>query len=262
VDVDLEKVFRAINRKMLIDFEEISAAIKHRGAKGRVREQEIVTEYLSKYIPGNIGLANGEIISADGQVSSETDIILFERNTTPYLLTKESYQVLPIECVYGVIEVKSRLDQTQLEDAYSKINRVKRMPKLALELHQGPIVRTTTIYDREWSFFPTLGFVIAFDSVDLRTLREHYLELIEDCPSEHRIDSIWVLNKGMLVNYNQTRGLIELAPGKDCVVRAMLSDNPLMLLTIQMQSLLLSAWMPNFMIKEYLQHANFGKLYD
>lgn len=175
---------------------------------------------------------------------------------------KEGYQIFPIECVYGVIEIKSHLDKDQLKDAFNKINYIKKMPKKAYEAQKGPVIKSTTVYDKEWSFFPTLGFVIAFESIDLKTLKKHYYDLVTKVEPEHRIDSIWVLNKGMLINFNPTLGLIELTPSRNNIVRWVLSDNPLMLLTIQLQSLLISGWMPHFMLREYLMRANYGSFYD
>lgn len=260
--MNLENVLRSINKKMLIDFDDISSEIEHRGAKGKVRERELVTEFLGKYCPSNIGLANGEIISSDDQISPETDITLFEKNSTPFLLIKEGYQVFPIECVYGAIEVKSFLDKAQLQDSFEKINKIKKMPKLAYEAQQGPIVQVTTVYDKKWSYFPTLGFVIAFDSLDLKTIKNHYTDMMAGHSLEHRIDSIWVLKKGMLINFNPTINMIELTPGSNNFPRAVLSDNPLMLLTIHLQSLLASGWMSRFMINHYLKNANHGTFYD
>ena len=250
--MNLENVLRSINKKMLIDFDEISSEIEHRGSKGKVREKEILKEFLTRYCPCNIGLSDGEIISTDDQVSPQTDITLFEKNSTPALLTKEGYQVFPIECVYGVMEVKSFLDKAQLQDSFEKIKRIKKMPKLAYEAQRGPVIQSTTLYDKEWPYFPTLGFVIAFDSLDLKTLKSHYLDLIAGHPPEQQIDSVWVLKKGMLINYNPTTNMIEMAPSSKTFPRSVSSDNPLMLLTIHLQSLLASGWMPKFMIANYL----------
>lgn len=260
--MNLEKIFGSINKKMLIDFDEISSEIEHRGSKGKVRENEIIKEFLTKYCPSNIGLCDGEIVSTDDQISPQTDVVLYEKNTTPALLTKEGYQVFPIECVYGVVEVKSFLDKAQLQDSFEKIKKIKQMPKLAYEAQRGPIVLSTSLYDREWTHFPTLGFVIAFDSLDLKTIKAHYMEFIAGHPSEQQIDSIWVLKKGMLINYNSTTDQIELTPSSKTVVRAVSSDNPLMMLTIQLQSLLASGWMPPFRIGHYLKNASHGSFLD
>ncbi len=259
--MNLENIFKSINKKMLLDFNEISSEINHRPSKGKVREIEVINEYLKKYIPGNIGVANGEIISSDDQVSNETDIIFYEKNSTPFLLQKEGFQVFPIECIYGGIEVKSFLDGTQLKDSFKKINKLKKMPKVAFDEGNKIIKSTTNLYDKEWNYFPTLGFIIAFDSIDLKTLKAHLDKISKNELVEHRIDSIWILNKGAIINLNRTSGQLELAPSKNTVTQAMLSDNPLMLLTIQLQSLLQSAWMPMFLIQRYLGNADYGKFY-
>ncbi len=112
-----------------------------------------------------------------------------------------------------------------------------------------------------WNYFPTLGFIIAFDSIDLKTLKDRLDEISNNERIEHRIDSIWVLNKGAIINQDTTTGQIELAPTQSTRTQAILSDNPLMLLTIQLQSLLQSGWMPMFIIKHYLTNARYGELY-
>src|SRR5437762_100319 len=107
--MNFEGVIKAVGKKMVVDFEDISSEVTHRGAKGRIREQRIVTDYLTKYLPSKIGIGTTEIVSSDDQISHETDIVLYDKFTTPYLLKEECYQIFPIECVYGVLEVKSYL---------------------------------------------------------------------------------------------------------------------------------------------------------
>ena len=258
--MDLEQLFRSINRKMLLDFEEISSQVQHRGAKGRMREKLIVSDYLQKYLPGNIGVSNGEIVSTEGQVSPEQDIIFYERNSSPFLLAEEGFQVFPIECVYGVLEVKSHLDKSSLTEAVAGIHRVKMMKKLAFAEQRSVVVRSTELYGKTWPHFPTLGFIIAFDSIDLKTLLSHYDDLVNTFSIEERVDSIWVLRKGMIINHNPKSGTIELAPSPSTDSRVMLSDNPLMLLTIQLQALLGSGWMARFSMLPYLDDAIYGDL--
>ncbi len=255
-----ENVFRGIKEKMLIDFNDISSAISHRGAKGRVREIEIVTEYLQRYLPGHIGVANGECVATNGSVSPECDIILFEKNSTPYLVHKEGYQVFPIECVYGVIEVKSRLDKKELRDSIAKIAEIKSMPKVAYDEQRGPIVNETTLYGRNWKYFPTIGLLFAYDSIELETLKQHYIEEQVGLPLEKQVDSVWVLQKGMLIQRNRRTGTIELGPSPETDTRIVKSDNPLLLLTIQLQTLMGLAWLPRFKIVPYLHGADFGKI--
>jgi len=256
--IKLEAVFHGIKEKMLIDFKEISSQITHRGSKGKMREIEIIKEYLSKYLPGNIGISNGEIIATNDFVSSECDIVLYEKNSTPYLIHKDGYQVFPIECIYGVIEIKSLLDSKQLQDSIHKIKELKKMPKAAYEPQKGPVIKETTLYGKKWNYFPTIGMIISYDSIELETLKETYLTEVKDLPLEQYVDSIWILNKGMIIHHNQNTGIIELSPNPDTKPKMIKSDNPLLLLTIHLQNLMWSGWLPRFKIVEYLHGANFG----
>jgi Domain of unknown function (DUF6602) len=70
--------------------------------------------------------------------------VIFDRSTPPFL-DMVSYRKLPNECVYGVIEVKSNLDKTQLLKACRLIERVKRLPKTAFHAGQTPR-RARTVY--------------------------------------------------------------------------------------------------------------------
>ena len=255
--MNLEQTFKGIKDKMLIDFTEISSQVKHCASKGSIREREVIKEYLEKYLPGNIGISNGECISVDGTVSPECDIILYEKNTTPYLIHKDGYQVFPIECVYGVIEVKSKLDKAQLKDSIEKIKKIKSMHKNAYEKQKGPLVKSTNMYGKKWDFFPTIGIIFAFNSIDIATLKKHFILMQDKVALEKQVDSLWVLNKGMIIHRNNN-GTIELSPNPDTSPKIIKSDNPLLLLTIHLQTLMSSGWLPRFKIVKYLDGSNYG----
>ena len=256
--MDLTRLLKSIAEKLDADFTYLSSEIEHRPSKGRVREIELVEQFLAKYVPGTIRIGHGEIVATSGDVSSESDIIFYETRTSPVLLEKTSYQVFPIECVYGVLEVKSSLDRRELEDAFKKITKIKSLPKVAYLPQSGPIVRSSTLYGREWAYFPTIGSVFAYDSIDLITLRKHLDELHANVPFHQRVDSVWVLKKGMIVNWSDSDGKVHPAPDAKTRLRAVRSENPLLLMTVQLQQLLLAGWMPTFNLMNYLPDAVFG----
>jgi hypothetical protein len=59
-------VFKSISDRLLSDFKSIQKSIKHNPSKGRVLEDAIIEEYLKIYLPKRVGIANGEIVCADG----------------------------------------------------------------------------------------------------------------------------------------------------------------------------------------------------
>lgn len=129
------------------------------------------------------------------------DVVICDPATPP-LWTAGDVEVVPIECVHAVIEVKSRLDATELRSCCDKIGSIKRFPKTAFMPQQrSGIRRGVELYGREWEFFPVLGFVFAFESADLQRLGEVISEhaVDGDLSPEHRIDGVYVLSRGAVV---------------------------------------------------------------
>jgi len=256
--MSLKQLIDSVAKKLEIDFSEATKQIGHRGAKGTVRETLIVEEFLCKYLPKKIEIMGGEIVSTDGQRSNQTDIVFFDHLNCPVFYDKKDYKIIPIEMVYGVMEVKSKLDSTELEDAFMKINKIKKMPKLAFEPQAGTVVNTSTIYDKEWNYFPTTGFVFAYDSIALPTLRDKLTEIQKSEPNFAKIDIVCILNKGLIINVENT-GMITHSANLKTELKAIESENPLLLTTVLIQQLLLSGWMPKFRIQDYFKNIEYGK---
>jgi hypothetical protein len=62
----------------------------------------------------------------------------------------------------------------------------------------------------------------------------------------------------MIVNWSDSDGKVHPAPDAKTRLRAVHSENPLLLMTVQLQQLLLSGWMPTFNLMNYLPDAVFG----
>jgi hypothetical protein len=120
----VEEVLASVARRMQDDFSGISREIEHRGGKGRLRES-VVEEYLARWMPGSVSVAqSGEAISVHGEVSPECDVLLLDPNTPP-LIDEQSYHVVPVECLHGLVQVKSRLDGDALREDAAVISTVK-----------------------------------------------------------------------------------------------------------------------------------------
>ncbi len=172
---------------MRLDFED-SAYIKHRGSKGTVRETDVL-DFLKKYLPDNVRAAgSAEIVSADGQTSGQMDIVIYDP-TVPPLFDRGGYRILPAECVYAVIEVKSRLDATALRQSAENIAKVKRMPKTSY--FPQLFVQKPQLYGKEYDgHFPTFGYIFAFDSHDLMSMSDDFIRQLRTKPHEERLDAV------------------------------------------------------------------------
>ncbi|MGW2375609.1 DUF6602 domain-containing protein [Kitasatospora sp. NPDC001683] len=206
----LGMILGSVAKKMHADFEQ-SRNFNHNGEAGASREA-LVREFFSGYLPSHVeAVHSAEIVASAGQVSPQCDIVLIDRGTPPFT-TLNGYRIIPNECVYGVVEVKTKLDKAQLVDACEKIAKVRRLGKVAYRPVPGLIPRSTSAYGRKFSFFPTSGMIVAFGSLKLGTIGDH---LMDWCAGRDPIewpDSVWVLGEGHLQWTDPKNGNLDRSP--------------------------------------------------
>lgn len=259
--MDLNTAMESVAERMLVDFKS-SGALRHRGSKGTVREAALVNGFLSKYLPRTvIAVHNGEIICVDGEVSTQCDVMILDPGTPPFW-DEDDYRVVPIECVYGVIEVKSFLDSTQLKETWRKLAEIKGMEKKAYRANPA-MARTRIAYGRTWDYVPTSGIVFAYDGADLDTLGSTLAELANeegDANPHLYIDSVWVLSKGHLVWVNPENGNIDPMPEPRASLASVTAEprQNLLAMLMHLRELYGTAWSPEFRITEYLGSTPLG----
>src|SRR5580704_8539314 len=124
--MDTRQLFQKISDRMRADFE-ASAQITHSGSKGTVRENAL-RKFLEVRLPAKYALGAGEIVGrVRNATSRQCDLIVYDRQNGVTLLYDEDIQVFPIDCVYGIVEVKSALSKAEFLDALEKIKVLKMM---------------------------------------------------------------------------------------------------------------------------------------
>ena len=168
----LAETMNSISKKMKIDYKELSKGIEHSGLKGENRE-EIVKEFLKRYLHKQFGVTKGEIMSIKGDTSKQQDVIIYDLAKCPLLYNEKSIQVLPSEGVYVVIEVKSILDDSELEKSIKNISSVKKLPKVAFVSEKSVLKSFVCELGKKKCYFNTMGILFAFSSsLKLDTLKK------------------------------------------------------------------------------------------
>lgn len=126
----LDREFMYHQAEMLLDFEK-SKDVHHPRDVGDVREQ-ILRRFLreSGFVPCRYAVSETSIrvASTSGHLSNEIDIAIFDPDEAVRLMKREdSYEVLPVENVYGVIQVKSRLNKKEIRNGLDNIASFKRL---------------------------------------------------------------------------------------------------------------------------------------
>ncbi len=239
----LRATLGALQDQMLADFSRATAEIEHRGAKGREREALVVAKYLDHYLPPSLPAVHGaEILDSTGNRSAECDVVI-EDASTPPLYLGDTFRLIPVEWAHGVIEVKSKLDTTQLQDAQTKIARAKSLRKLTYVPQTGDIQWGIDAYGTHFEYFPMYGLVFAYSSTKLPALADALWGLQQSVPVEAWIDAVVVLDQGVLF-YTDPGGGFASRPQPGCSLAAISSDVALVPATLAIQTAFGGVWMP------------------
>lgn len=181
-------------KKLRDDFEHIRETISHSGEKGGETEDK-VREFLNGHMPKRFHATKGFVIDADNQMSNHQDVIIYDEQSSPVYKYDGANQIVSADAVAAIMEVKAVLNKSQLEEAFAKIEEVKRLKKRPIsEMDQKATASTLTTTG-------TLGIIFGFGSdISLDRLAEHCLELNEKYETAHRPDIIVVLDVGV-INY-------------------------------------------------------------
>ncbi len=195
----LHSTLGLVAKRMQVDFE-ASGDIGHAGSKGTVRERDVQRNFLEQYVSGAARVTgSGELLATDGQRSGQCDLMLVDLETPP-LFRKEDYAVVPVECCYVVVEVKSNLTTEELKKSWAAAKKVKTLPRTAYLPDPSPLKFARTAHGREWDHaFPIKHFVFGWDGATVQTLaKEMSLLAARDADPAIGIDAVCVLNRGVV----------------------------------------------------------------
>lgn len=91
----------------------------HSGLEGRIREV-VVDELLRPMLPPGVAIGTGKLTDADGQLSQETDVVIYHAAILPPVMIDAKLGYFPIESCLICIEVITKLTATEIRDAVNK----------------------------------------------------------------------------------------------------------------------------------------------
>lgn len=117
-----------LGKDLIRDFEK-AGKTTHPHSVGEGREKSTINK-LKDIMPKGIGIGSGFVIDSFGNVSSQCDIVIYEKDLC---LLFNSYDekncYYNCESVIAVGEVKSSLDRKELEDCLQKLNKIKNLKR-------------------------------------------------------------------------------------------------------------------------------------
>ncbi len=139
-------------------------AFNHPGTKGDASEQ-IWLSLLQQYLPKRYQAEKAHVVDSKGEFSQQIDVVIFDRQYSPFIFNYEGQIIIPAESVYAVFEAKQSIDADYVKYAHEKIESVRKLHRTSLPIpHAGgvyaakppiKILGGILTFESEWS--PAMG---------------------------------------------------------------------------------------------------------
>lgn len=157
---------------------ESAALYRHPTGTGDARE-DVLLQFLRDTLSPRFVVERGKLFDSNGRLSREFDMLISESGEVVPTIRVGDRRLVPIEAVYGVVEIKSKLDKKAYNTTIDAIVELDRMRRFYKPLHP-PIEAKIPADGRGIApQDPTFGYIwsgiVAFDAPNAKTLAK-YLE--------------------------------------------------------------------------------------
>jgi hypothetical protein len=108
-------------------------AFGHAPTKGDASEQ-VWLELLNLYLPKRYHAAKAHVVDSNGRFSQQIDVVVFDRQYSPFIFHFQEQTIIPAESVYGVFEAKQSINADQVDYAHEKIETVRTLHRTSLPI--------------------------------------------------------------------------------------------------------------------------------
>jgi hypothetical protein len=136
----------------------------HQGTKGDASES-VWLQLLQTYLPQRYQAATAHVVDSKGAFSDQIDVVVFDRQYSPFIFRFEGQTIVPAESVYGVFEAKQTINAELVAYAHDKVASVRRLSRTSLPIpHAGGtypakplphIIGGILTFESDWN--PALG---------------------------------------------------------------------------------------------------------
>jgi len=112
------------------------AAFEHPGSKGDATEADWL-RILKDHLPNRYQADRAFVIDSEGTVSDQIDVVIYDRQYSPFLYNRANQRYVPAESVYGILEVKQDLSREHILYAGGKAESVRRLHRTSAPIYHA-----------------------------------------------------------------------------------------------------------------------------
>jgi len=162
----------------------------HPGTKGDASEA-VWVELLQSYLPRRYQVETAHVVDSMGAFSEQIDVVVFDRQYSPFIFHFGGQIIIPAESVYAVFEAKQAINAGHVSYAQQKAASVRRLHRTSLPIpHAGGTYAAKPLT-------PILAGLLTLESDWTPALGQPLTEALSDGSGEHRLDLVCVAAHGM-----------------------------------------------------------------
>jgi hypothetical protein len=166
-----------ISRRLAI----VREGLAHPGTKGDASEH-VWLELLQKYLPKRYQAEKAHVVDSMGAFSDQIDVVVFDRQYSPFIFNFEGSMVIPAESVYAIFEAKQTINAPLVQYGSKKVASVRRLYRTSLPIpHAGGTYPPKPLPH-------ILGGLLAFESDWNPPLGQPLLEALQKAEAAERLD--------------------------------------------------------------------------
>lgn len=186
----LNDLFRALHDRLACELGITRRTIGHAGTMGAVSEGQWI-RMLYEHLPKRYKINRAFVIDSKGACSAQIDVVIHDRQYSPFVLNYGDALYVPAESVYAVFEVKQSMNAEQVRYAADKIASVRGLHRTSIDIPSASgvlnakplheIIGGLLTVDSDWS--PPFG--VPFTSIINAATEKGRLDI--GCSAQHGV---------------------------------------------------------------------------
>lgn len=144
--------------------------------------EKVWLELLQTYLPQRYRAAKAHVVDSNGLFSDQIDVVIFDRQYSPFIFRYQDQTIIPAESVYAVFEAKQSINAFYVGYAQKKVASVRRLHRTSL-----PIPSAEGTYPAK-QLTPILGGILSLESDWKPPFGELFIDALNRCNANERLD--------------------------------------------------------------------------
>ena len=180
-DWSLKNVLAGVHEDIQQRLETVRKTMAHPGTKGDASES-VWIKLFNDYLPARYKADKAHVVDSQGAFSQQIDVVIYDRQYSPFIFHYEGQVIIPAESVYAVFEAKQSASTDHVHYAQEKVRSVRGLHRTSL-----PIPHAGGTYPAK-PLIPIYGGLLTVESDWTSALGDSLLKALRDDKDDGRLD--------------------------------------------------------------------------